>query len=244
MFASLASSVLAICLVAQQHETAHRQIMLATAYLERHDYREAETLLRTTVLQPLDRVGRGELLNAWSALHMALGRFSDAEADLRPALPIVRELPNPGDLLPTILHNLAAAEMRTGDYAQALSHEQDSLRLLEQETSPDQPILIHVWASLASVQFLNRQAREANASMRQALALTRNTYGPQDALVADLLESHAVILDQLKLKKEARLDRERARKIRNSTGTAPSGQPYFSSTRTENEGATVFLRSR
>src|ERR1700682_4589632 len=63
------------------------------------------------------------------------------------------------------------------------------------------------------------QPQEAKVSMERAIASAEKTYGPEHMLMADLLESDAVVLDKLKLKREARQARDRARTIR-GTGAA------------------------
>lgn len=77
--------------------------------------------------------------------------------------------------------------------------------------------------------------------MEQALASAEKTYGPKHPMLADLLESEAVILDKLKLKKEAKLARKRARKIRG--GPAPAGRDLTSSA-LEPMTPNVHLRSK
>jgi len=96
----------------------HLRITLATAYIEARRYREAEGVLDEAQKAgvPVSGVTRAELLNAWSALHLRLGQFSTAEGELQEAWRLVIDLPNSGDLVPAILNNLAAIEMRTGQY--------------------------------------------------------------------------------------------------------------------------------
>ena len=64
--------------------------------------------------------------------------------------------------------------------------------------------------------------QEARVSIERALASAEKTYGPEQRVIADLLESDAVVLDKLKLNREARRARDRARKIR---GTSSAGDP-------------------
>src|SRR6202047_3965000 len=97
-------------------------------------YREREAVLQEaqkTAWQLTDGLSRAELLNAWSALHLKLGQLSAAEAELQEARRIVMKLPEPGDLLPAVLHNLAAIEMRMGRYADALTDELAAMHRLE-----------------------------------------------------------------------------------------------------------------
>jgi tetratricopeptide (TPR) repeat protein len=225
----------------------HLRITLATAYMEAGAYREMEAVLeeaQKTAAQLTDGRSRAELLNAWSALHLKLGRLTAAEAELQEARRIVTQISEPGDLLPTVLHNLAAIEIRTGRYAEALSEEQEAMRVWEKTLSPNHPTLIRGWASLASLQYLIGQPQEAKTSLERALALVEKSYGPTHPLVADLLESDAIVLDKLKLKREARRARERAKTIRGRE--APAGADRL--TRNVREALTpeggVYLRSK
>ena len=63
----------------------------------------------------------------------------------------VMKVSNPGDILPTVLHNLAAVEMRTGAFTEALGNEGEALRLFEKSLPPDHPTIIRGWASMASL---------------------------------------------------------------------------------------------
>jgi tetratricopeptide (TPR) repeat protein len=223
------------------------RVTLATAYLEAGAYREMEAVLQEaqkTAFQLTDARSRAELLNAWSALHLKLGRLPAAEAELLEARRIVMQIPNPGDLLPTVLHNLAAIEMRTGRYPEALSHEQEAMRLWEKALGPNHPTLIRGWASLASLQYVIGQPQQAKLSLERALRSVEKTYGPAHPLVPDLLESEAIVLDKLKLKREARRARERAQTIRRKEG--PAGADRL--TRNVREALTpesgVYLRSK
>jgi len=201
------------------------RVTLATAYMEAGEYRKMETVLQEaqkTLWQLTDGMSRAELLNAWSALHLKLGQLSAAEAELREAARTVREIANPGEGMPTVLHNLAAVEMRTGEYAEALSNEREALQFFEKTLLPDHPTMIRGWASMASLEYLTGQPRDARTSIERALAAAERTYGPRHPLLANLLESDAIILDKLKLKKEAKLARNRARKIRGAP--APAAQ--------------------
>jgi tetratricopeptide (TPR) repeat protein len=194
----------------------HLRITLATTYMEAGRYRETEDVLNQAHKTggPVSGITRAELLNAWSALHLRLGQLSTAEGELQEAWRLVIDLPNSGDLVPAILNNLAAIEMRTGQYGRALEHEHESLRLFREILGPDHPTLIRAWASLASAQYLAGRSSEARLSLDQALSLAEKAFGPGHPLVADLLESEVVVLDKLKQKKNAREARDRARQIR------------------------------
>jgi len=206
-------------------ELLHLRVTLATAYMEAGEYREMEAVLQEaqrSAWQLKDDVSRAELLNAWSALHLKLGQLSASEAELQEAQRMATRLPNSGDLLPTVLHNLAAVQMRTGRYAEALGNEREALERLEKTLPADHPTIIRGWASMASLQYMAGQPEDARKSITQAIAAAERTYAPTHPMLADLLESEAIICDKLKLRKEAKLARSRARKIRGPA--APAAQ--------------------
>lgn len=222
----------------------HLRITLATAFMEAGRYRDVEAVLQAAERSAGGTAGipRAEILNSWSALHLKMGKMSEAEAELEQARRLVSGIPQAGLLPATVLHNLAAVEMRTGRYTEALENEQEALRRFKSALSPDHPTLIRAWASLASIQYMTGHGAEARVSIEQALASAERTYGPAHPLIADLMESDAVVLDKLKLKKSAR--EARARKIRG--GPAPAGQDAM--TRSVKEITTssdpVYLRSK
>ena len=198
------------------------RVTLATAYMEAGEYREMEAVLQVaqkTAWQLTDGP-RAELLNAWSSLHLKLGQLSAAQAELQEARRSVMKIANPGGILPTVLHNLAAVEMRTGAFTEALGNEGEALRLFEKSLPPDHPTIIRGWASMASLQYMAGQPQDARKSIECAIASAERTYGPAHTMLADLLESEAIIFDKLKLRKEAKLARKRARKIRGSSAAA------------------------
>jgi tetratricopeptide (TPR) repeat protein len=232
---------------ASAEDLLHLRVTLATAYMEAGAYRAMEAVLQEaqkSANQLADGVSRAELLNAWSALHLKLGKLSDAEADLREARRIVMKLPDQGDLQPAVLHNLAAIEMRTGRYADALCDELAAIRRLENTLAPDHPALIRSWASLASLQYMMGEQQDAKMSMERALVSAEKTYGPEHALIADLLESDAVVLDKLKLHREAKRARNRARKIRGKLAARDQDRLTWSIREPLAAEGHVYLRSK
>ena len=227
-------------------DLVHLRVTLATAYMEAGDYRAAESVLLDIRKDgdPADGRSAAEVLNAWSAVHLKLGQLAEAEADLVDAQRILLKSPGPGDLMGTVLHNLAAIELRTGRYAEALQHERAALTQLEKTAPPDDAALIRAWASLASLQYMTGQVQDARLSMERALNAAESRYGPAHPLIADLLESDAIVLDRLKLKKPARQARDRARAIRASSG-ATAEQPLTWNVRDmARPGDAVYLRSK
>src|ERR1700732_2819105 len=127
-------------------------------------YREREAVLQEaqkTAWQLTDDLSRAELLNSWSALHLKQGKLPAAESEVEEARRLVMKLAEPGDLLPTVLHNVAAIEMRTGRYDDALSDELTAIHRLEKILAPNHPTVIRGWASLGSLQYMMRRPQEA-----------------------------------------------------------------------------------
>ena len=202
---------------APAEELLHLRVRLATALMEAGQDRQAEAILQEAgkSAAPLaSGLVRAELLNVWSALHLKRGQLSAAEGELQEAWHIAAQSLEAEDLRPTVLHNLAAVEMRTGRYAEALGREREAIRVWEHTLNPDDPNLIRAYASLASLEYMMDHAHEAKPAMERALASAARTYGPTHPLLADLLESDALILDRLKMKKQAQQERTRARNIR------------------------------
>ena len=204
---------------APAEELLHLRVRLATALLEAGQDRQAEATLQEagkSAALLASGFARAELLNVWSALHLKRGQLSAAEGELQDAWQIGAQSPEAGDFRPTVLHNLAAVEMRTGRYAEALGREREAIRVWEHTLTPDHPNLIRAYASLASLEYMMGQPHEAKPAMERALASAARTYGPTHPLLADLLESDALILDKLKMKKQAQRERTHARDIRGS----------------------------
>ena len=86
--------------------------------------------------------------------------------------------------------------------------------------------------------------QEAKVSMERALASAEKTYGPEHALVADLLESDAVVLDKLKLNREAKRARDRARKIRRTPAAVDQDRLTWSVWEPLAAEGQVYLRSK
>ncbi|MFN7997719.1 MAG: tetratricopeptide repeat protein [Bryobacteraceae bacterium] len=229
---------------ARAQDLVHLRVTLATAYMEAGEYHEMESMLseaQAALRHANNDVSQAELLNAWSALHIRLGQLAAAETELQDALRLASKLRNSGDLLPTVLHNLAAVEMRTGRYAVALGHEQDAMNRLSKTLAPDAPTLIRGWASLASLEYMMGEPAAARSCMERALESAERTYGATHPFVAELLISDAVVLDKLKLKKEARLARARARKIDGRIARAEDDRVILSLWDAQKD---VYLRSR
>ena len=219
----------------------------ATRHLEAGEIRAAEAdLEQAQAITPLlrDDVAQAELLNGWSALHLKLGRLADAEAELKRARDMVADKPGAVEIRPVVLHNLAAIEMRTGRYQDALRDEQLALGEWEAAPAPDHAAIVRGRASLASVQYMAGDASAARVSLDRALALATRVYGPEHPLLADLLDSDAVVLDTLHLKKDARRARERAGKIRGTAADPADDRVAFNINEAPAEQGQVYLRSK
>jgi tetratricopeptide (TPR) repeat protein len=248
MNATVVTAILAAGLImAQADDAIQARVRLVTRLMEAGQNREAEAVLEETQKRAAelpDGVARAELLNAWSSLHLKLGQLAVAEAELQRARAMVMTITEPGDIRPTVLHNLAAIEMRTGRYAEALSNEREALREWESSPSSDVAALIHGWASLGSLQYMMGDAQQARASMDRALVLAEAKYGSQHPLLADLLDSDAVVLDKLKLKKDARQARERARRIRGLMARADENRESWDIREADARQGRVYLLSK
>jgi tetratricopeptide (TPR) repeat protein len=199
------------------------RVSLVAAYIETGAYRDMEAVLQEaqkSAPELTDALTRAQLLNAWSALHQHRGQLSAAEAELHEALRIATDLPNAADLPGTALHNLATVEARTGRYPAALAHEIEAVRRLESTLPPDHPTLIRVWGTLAAIQYMTNDAAEAKVSIEHAIRAAEDAYGPRYPLLADLLTSEAVVLDRLKLHRDARRARAQAAAISKSEARA------------------------
>jgi tetratricopeptide (TPR) repeat protein len=198
-------------------------IALATAYLDAGDLHEAErTLVEANRTAPGDAVSKAELENDWGSLLLKQGRLSESDDRFTHALDLLRGNKAGNDLAPAVLNNLAATEVRLGRYGEALGHEKEALARWAAFESPDHPDLIKGNASLATIEFMVGRTEEARHSMDLAIASARRTYGPKSELVGDLLESQAVILKKLGLKKDAKSVQAEARKIRSGQSKAPA----------------------
>jgi len=196
-----------------QHNLRTR-ISLATAYIEAAEYRKAEIALREAETAESTGLERAELYNGWGSLYLVEGKLPAAENEFQRAREILDGMPKPGADLAVVLHNLAAIEMRTGRYGEAHRHSERAMALWEKTLGPDHPDLIKGWASLASLEYIMGRRADAEVALERAIHSAEKVYGPDHLMVADLLESYAVVLDGLKRKVEAKQIRKRASLIK------------------------------
>ena len=222
-------------------------VTLATAYLEAGDIHAAEgALLQADEAgaKTADGQPRAELLNAWAALHLLQGKWNQTERELVEARGIMLSVPQTGDLLPAVLHNLAALQSRTGAYGEALKNESDAMSLWGKILNPDHPHMIKGWSALGVLAYLLGHSQDAHRSFERAIASARKTYGPRHPLVADLLESDALALDRLKLKKDAKLARSEARQIRGGQPAAARERMTWNVREALAPDSAVYVRSK
>ncbi len=218
----------------------NRPIERAAAYLEAGQDREAEAALLEA--RPAGGLPRAEFLNASSALLIKRGQLQQAEEELLEAQRIAAPLADAADLRPTLLHNLAAVEMRTARYPEALGHEREAMRQWTETLASDDPNLIRAAASMASLCYMMGDTRQAREQMHRALDAAEHRYGPAHPLLAGLLDSDALILEKLKMKKQAQRERARARQIRGTA--APSGSQSATWNVHESTSQTAYLYSK
>ena len=221
---TLAIFAAAVAALASTDDPVVVGVAQASAALDAGNYDRVEAVLleaQKAAGNPVDDIRHARLLNAWSTLHLTRGQLRKAEDELAEALRITDGRNADIDLRASILHNLAAVEMRTARYDAALAHEMEAIRGMEKILPADDPSIIRSCASLASLQFIMGDPSEARASMERAIRSAERTYGHQP-LLADLLNSDAVILDKLKLRAEAREVRRRARRITSAESQPPA----------------------
>jgi tetratricopeptide (TPR) repeat protein len=153
--------------------------------------------------------------NAWASLDLAQGKLSAAEPRLQHAEEILEQIPGASSDLAVVFNNLAAIEMRSGRYPAAYDHARRAVDLWINST-PGGADLIRGWASLGSIQYLTGRYQDAPASLRNAISLAEVYYGPRNPLLADLLDSYAIVLVRLHLRREAKEARLHASRIRSA----------------------------
>jgi tetratricopeptide (TPR) repeat protein len=197
--------------------TFARQIAGATSYLESGNLRRAEEiLLELSRLQEgkMDELEAAILANVWGCLHLKQGRFGQARTELAGALSRISEDRGGSQLTATLLYNLTAAEIQLALYAEALLHQQEAIRRWQMRLPASHPVLIKSYGTLATVQYMLNDAAAAHVSMLTAIDSARHSLGDRSPLLADLLESHAIILRRLGLKSDAKAAEMEARHIR------------------------------
>ncbi len=197
-------------------DVVRARISLSTAYLQLEEFRKAETVLRETqILGNLPAWDNAALENARASLDLAQGKLTAAEPRLRIAQGILEQIPGASTDLAVVLNNLAAIEMRSGRYTESYDHARRAIDLWKNAT-PHSPDLIRGLGSLASIEYVTGRTMDAASSLRNAISLTQSYYGARHPLMADLLDSYAVVLVRLHQTRDAKEARRQAAKIRSA----------------------------
>ncbi|MGA2599914.1 MAG: tetratricopeptide repeat protein [Bryobacteraceae bacterium] len=194
----------------------HARVSLSTACLQLKEFRKAEIALRE-IQNPESLDGREQATfeNARASLDLAQGKLTAAEPRLRHAEEILEQIPGASSELAVVLNNVAAIEMRSGRYPAAYDHARRAVDLWKNST-PSGADLIRGWASLGSIQYLTGRYQDAASSLRNAISLAEVYYSPRHPLLADLLDSYAIVLVRLHLRRNAKEARLRASQIRSA----------------------------
>ena len=125
---------------------------------------------------PRDRYIAG-VLNDLGVLRKAQGRYDEAFAFYRRALPLVPR----GDrqALATLAHNLGGIEHARGNFARAEPHARRSVRLRTTLVGAGHPSVAADVAALAAIVEARGRLAEAAALYRRALAVFNRVLGPQ-----------------------------------------------------------------
>jgi tetratricopeptide (TPR) repeat protein len=178
------------------------QTSLAEVSFESRDYRKARGWLReaeeTVRGLPADAPERVRLLNAWGTLYLVEGNAGAAQRNLAAA---ISRATAPADRA-AALHNLAAAEMQTGNLRDAASHEREAIELAQREFGDRHRFVMKAWIGLSSIQGLQEDWRAAEQSISRAIWI---------AETPEALANYAIVLEKLHRGKEAKDLRRRFR---------------------------------
>ena len=118
----------------------------------------------------------GSLLNNLGVLRKAQGRYAEALAFYRRALPLVPR--GDREARATLEHNLGGSEHARGRYVQAEPHARRSVALRSAALGPHHPAVAADLAALAAIVEARGRFDEAAGLYRQALAVFRRKLGP------------------------------------------------------------------
>ena len=174
----------------------------ADGFDTQRDYRQARGWLReaeeTVRGLPADAPERVRLLNAWGTLYLVEGNAGAAQRNLAAA---ISRATAPADRA-AALHNLAAAEMQTGNLRDAASHEREAIELAQREFGDRHRFVMKAWIGLSSIQGLQEDWRAAEQSISRAIGI---------AETPEALANYAIVLEKLHRGKEAKDLRRRFR---------------------------------
>jgi len=142
------------------------------------------------------------ILNNLGVLRKSQGRYAEARAFYRRALPLVKALGDRGALA-TLEHNLGGIEHARGRHAAGEPHARASVALREAELGRDHVAVAADLAALAALVEGRGRLDEAATLYRRALGIFRRRLGPASAEVALNLSSLAALRQQQGRAREA-----------------------------------------
>jgi tetratricopeptide (TPR) repeat protein len=171
------------------------------------NYAAADRGYRTALAEIRRRFGARDrylagVFNDLGVLRKAQGRYDDAFAFYRRALPLVPR----GDrhALATLAHNLGGIEHARGNYARAEPHARRSVKLRTALVGPNHPAVAADVAALAAIVEARGRLPEAAALYRRALAVFGRVLGPDSLEVGLNLACLAAVEQRRKAPRRAR----------------------------------------
>jgi tetratricopeptide (TPR) repeat protein len=198
---------------------ASRLVLLlnyASLYLEQGAFREAEALMQkaheVAKKVPPASLEMATLDNYACLQHLMQSRLAQARVECSRALEILDHHGAPqNEALASALQNLAAIQMRQGEFPEALRNSNRSLAILDGLPERRVSQMVRLLVSLSTLQYFMRDWNGAERSIRRALEMGEQQYGPDHPLLANGYENYALILERLHRGKEARAYHRRAR---------------------------------
>jgi tetratricopeptide (TPR) repeat protein len=183
---------------------------LATLYIERGQYSNAEQLLK-------DFEGMAappEILNSLGTTALARGDFKQAEEFYMRSVALLRSAAStPTSELGSVLNNLALIHFETGRAASGAQLYEEALSAFESSLGPRHPKLIAPLLNMAISKRVGGDPQAAEPFARRAVELAETALGPAHRYTAEALLEHSRILRQLHRKSDAKALEARARSI-------------------------------
>ena len=186
---------------------------LGSLYIEPGKYaRSMEVRLRSLAIREKvygsDDPEVAAVLSNLAVAHIAGGRFAEAESALQRALAIIEKAFGPKTKQAGLVWNdLGVMRFKQKDYPAAADYLRRAIEVLE-GVDAIQPL-----ANLASVQLAQHDSQQAEKCLRRALSMAEEQLGPDNKLVARVLEQYAVALRQMDRTAEAKQSEVRAKAI-------------------------------
>jgi serine/threonine-protein kinase len=123
-----------------------------------------------------------------------VGNYPTAEAHFTSALEIRKRVDGPDSpRVAQALERVASTQWRLGNYAEAAATSEHGIAIYR--AAGGQPAdLAPILSRLATIRFSTGRFAEADTLMREALALTREAYGPEDRRVAQMMNNLGMTL--------------------------------------------------